>query len=446
MLLVGIGMMLMASQKVSHEAEEVFDAVLVQATLVVQSMLPDELETDEYEEGKSILYEIEEHFSTTFIQQDSTLPDSNRFFKNTIAIAIQSEAGAPLLTSQPQKQTLPQTKAGFSLQQINNQTWKVFSIFDQERKLWISSSHLQETRLEVIKEVALSILPVLALGTLIICLALFFIVKKGLSPLTKISSNLQTRQSNDLQAIALDEFPVELKATLSSLNNMFVKVSLGVQREQGFTDDAAHQLRTPLAAMLVHLDALPQGDARAALYDSAINMSRLVNQLLQLARLSPKSNGNTSFESVNIDQLCAQVIAQLHPKAQEKQMSLALIGDTSRNIMANKLLLEAVLINILDNAIRYSSPSDNIQMLLEQSAKHCSITVLDHGPGIAVEDREQVWERFFRVDYNDTNGSGLGLAIVREIIYLHDGQCQLSETEDGGVTITIQLPIAKSLH
>lgn len=442
MLLVGSAMMLLASQQVSHEAEEVFDAALVQSTLVVQSLLPDELEQEEYEEGKSILFEIQEHYSSKLLSQDSGGQPLNRFFKNAIVIVIQSEAGQALLSSQPQKQPLPPAVAGFSLQQLNGESWKVFSVFDPKRKLWISSSHRQETRLELIKEVALSILPVFILGTIIICLALFYIVKKGLLPLNKISNNLKARHSNDLTAITLDEFPIELKATLSSLNNMFAKVNFAVQREQGFTDDAAHQLRTPLAAMLVHLDTLPEGDARSSLHHSVINMSHLVNQLLQLARLSPKSLNNIALESVDLDNLCAQVMAKSHPKAQNKQMALSLIGELNIDIWASKYLIGAMLENILDNAIQYSITGDNIQVIIEKTSNHCCILVVDHGPGLSEAEKEQVWERFFRVNHNTANGSGLGLSIVREIVALHSGECELLNTVNGGLTVKILLPLS----
>ena len=147
------------------------------------------------------------------------------------------------------------------------------------------------------------------------------------------------------------------------------------------------------------------------------------------------------FETFDIDELCAKVIAQLHPKALARNMSLALISRPPLSIYASKTLIEAMLINILDNAILYSKDDDNIQVIVEKSATDCHILVVDHGPGLSKVEREEVWQRFFRANYTQANGSGLGLSIVREIIYLHAGQCELTPTEGGGVTVKIRLAL-----
>jgi len=443
MLLISAGMLWFSSQKLSHEAQEVFDTALVQTTLVVQSLLPDDLEEEEYEEAESILFEIQEQYSEQILGQKERQNDRNRFYKNDIVIVIQSESGLALVASHPKSTELSHNKEGFSEQVIDGASWKSFSVFDKKRKLWISSSHLKETRTEIIREVAESVLPVLSIGTLLLCLALYYIVRKGLSPLQKISRDLQSRQSNNLSPMVLQEFPKELETTLASLNSMFEKVDIAVQREQGFTDDAAHQLRTPLASMLVHLDALPEGEVRAALNHNIDNMSRLVNQLLQLARLSPKSQQSIVLESVNLNDLCAVVIAQMHPKALQKQMTIELISRNQSEVLASTTLLEALIVNLLDNAIHYSKPGDNLQIIVDISEDYGSVNVIDHGPGISSDEQKKVWERFYRVSHSQEKGSGLGLSIVKEIVTLFNGQYALKETQFGGLTVKILIPLAQ---
>jgi len=442
MLLMSAGTLWFSSQKLSHEAQEVFDTALVQTTLVVQSLLPDELEEEEYKEAESFLFEIQEQYSEKILGQDERRSGRNRFHKNDIVIVIQSESGRSLVTSHPKSTELSYNKEGFSEQIIHGANWKSFSVFDKKRKLWISSSHLKETRTEIISEVAMSVLPVLLIGTLILCLALYYIVSKGLSPLQKISRDLRARQSNNLSPIVLQQFPKELETTLAALNAMFEKVDIAVQREQGFTDDAAHQLRTPLASMLVHLDALPEGDVRAALNHNIDNMSRLVNQLLQLARLSSKSQQNIVLESVNLNDLCALVIAQMHPKALQKQMTIELINRNQSEVLASATLLEALIVNLLDNAIRYSTYGDDLQIIVDISDNKGCIEVVDHGPGISSTEQKKVWERFYRVNHTQEKGSGLGLSIVREIAIVFNAQYQLKETPLGVLTVKILIPLA----
>jgi len=112
-------------------------------------------------------------------------------------------------------------------------------------------------------------------------------------------------------------------------------------------------------------------------------------------------------------------------------------------VLASTTLLEALIVNLLDNAIHYSKPGDNLQIIVDISEDYGSVNVIDHGPGISSDEQKKVWERFYRVSHSQEKGSGLGLSIVKEIVTLFNGQYALKETQFGGLTVKILIPLAQ---
>ncbi len=441
MLMVGFAMLLSASVELKHEAQEVFDAGLAQSALLVQALLP---KNSQNSSTRTLLLSTESELSASILEQTAAERETISYYENDTVIIIQSAAREKMVAENKVILLPIVTKEGFSRQFLNDELWVVFSLLDTERNLWISSAQQEEIRSELSDDVAMTIIPAFAIGTLVICIALFFSVRKGLSPLYRISKDLNTRHSDNLTPISIDNLPSELKPTVISLNKMFAKVSLAVMREQNFTDDAAHELRTPLAAMLVHLDALPDNLTRKALYQGVDNMKKLVNQLLELARLSPTSTDTIELIPIDLHSIAAQVIAHLYPSALAKDMSLELMCEPKITVLANRTLLEILLANLVENAIRYSKNKDLIQVVINRDKQSFTLRVIDHGQGISDADKQKVWSRFYRCNQSAATGSGLGLSIVQEIAQLHRGHCDIQDTLDGGATFSVQIPADSS--
>jgi two-component system sensor histidine kinase QseC len=219
----------------------------------------------------------------------------------------------------------------------------------------------------------------------------------------------------------------------------------GFEKEKRFTADAAHELRTPLAALSAQIqvalrEETPEGRNRALLKVLAgVNRStHVIQQLLTLSRMDPEASIQDP-QAVNLAQQAAEVAAQLAPEAIAKNIELELLNpDSKASIMGNPTAIHILLRNLVDNAIRYSPENSFVKINIEENNNEVILTVMDNGPGIPEELRERVFERFFRVSGTKTTGSGLGLGIVMQIVKLHKAKIELlTPAHSHGLTVKI---------
>ena len=422
-----------------HESDELFDANLIQAMSLLDTLLPHT--SDDYElflqrwqfEQQQVFDQALLNNLRTHIEDDDE-EESVEYFNEGFAIAIQEQSGELLYSSQTEFQPNQTPATGFSIQEANESGWRVLTLYDEKRQLWLSTAQTMSLRNTLGLEINFSFIPSILTAGGILCILIILIVHRGLKPLNELSENLHSRDANDLTALSDQDLPAELKTPVKSINSLFQRVNSYVEQERRFTDNAAHELRTPLAAFKVQMegnDPNQQGVQR---------MERLINQLLDLARLSPKAKQAFCGEAVQLQQVAADTIADLYPAALKRSIDIELESPDTLEVSGQPVLLGAMLRNLLENAIRYSKEGDTINVTLEENEQGYKLQVIDHGPGLSEAEKEQVFERFYRGNQTDRSGAGLGMTIVQNILELHQASYSLSDTAGGGLTITIDIP------
>jgi two-component system sensor histidine kinase TctE len=275
----------------------------------------------------------------------------------------------------------------------------------------------------------------IALATLVI---VWFGVKRGLSPLARLSEEIKARSPRDLRPIDAAAAPEETRPLVSALNGLLDEVSQAAQTQQRFLANAAHQLRTPLAGLQAHTElalAQPVPDSCRAhlehVHEATIRTARLANQLLALARAEPGGRGGAS--EINLKSVVeAEADAWVHQAlARDVDLGFELESAPARG---DALLLREALANLVHNAIEYSQRGGRVTVRTGRRGGESFAEVEDEGPGIAPQERERVLERFYRVPGTAGTGSGLGLAIVREIAAGHGAKIDVDDARAGGAT------------
>ena len=286
------------------------------------------------------------------------------------------------------------------------------------------------------------------LFTLALVGLIWFSVTSGLLPLSRMRANLNARDGADLEAIADEGVPYELTPVVAAFNDLLGKVQDGARAQHDFLANVAHQLRTPLAGMKLQLEWLGQrhaGDADSVrslglMLQSNERMIRQTNQLLALARAEPSRFEKTRLEAVDVARLVAEVVQYFVEQAGKKRIDIGFDLQPCQ-VAGDSFLLRDLVDNLIDNAVRYTPPGGTVTVRCLRAPDGAGmLAVEDSGPGIALHQRAQVFQRFMRLD-DAIPGSGLGLAIVRDIAQAHGARIDLADGADGtGLVVTVRFP------
>jgi two-component system sensor histidine kinase QseC len=280
-------------------------------------------------------------------------------------------------------------------------------------------------------------------------------VRLALRPWRRVSSEIESRGPDDLSPLNFVPRHRELSPLTSAVNRLLDRLRAARLRERSFTADAAHELRTPIAAMRVHVEALlghavPERDRELlqGLLASNSRAGRLVEQLLSLTRSEAAADARTTA-AVDFEALVQESLAQLAPLAQAAKVELELESEQADGAVAlvqgHAESLRSLIDNIVGNAIKYSPSSGTVRVRLFSSSRETRLSVLDDGPGIPAELRQRVFDRFYRVADQSQPGSGLGLAIAKAVADSHGGNLCLAEGSDGrGLRVVLTLPALDS--
>ncbi len=297
--------------------------------------------------------------------------------------------------------------------------WQIVLAGAEPGTLWLIQSLLKE------------LLLYLGLAFPCICLPIWLAVSRGLLPLRRFSEQIAARGADNLQPVGIDPEFEELKPLASALDRLLARLRSKIEREHGFVQDAAHELRTPMAVIaaqahvMAMADDLPKRQEAAQQLDQAIaRASHLVEQLLQLARMDQEKSGQLG--PLAVADTARRCLAMLAPFAMKRGQELSLEAPDQLCFPLAEPLFESILVNLLDNAIRYGAEGGCIEVELSEAGGGLQLSVADDGPGIAPADRQKVFERFYRGGGHDTQGTGLGLAIVQQAVQSSGGQVQLT--------------------
>jgi two-component system sensor histidine kinase QseC len=257
------------------------------------------------------------------------------------------------------------------------------------------------------------------------------------------------KRSDDLSSLSDSERPQELDVLSESINSLLRRLEAAFEREKRFAADAAHELRTPLSVLKVQLHNLlhdiPADAERLQSLQTAVErMGHSVEQVLMLYRMAPDQFA-ANLVQLDLASLVRQVIAELYPQIEEREQQIELLGDQAL-MSGDAFALRTLVMNLLDNASKYSGHGGEIRVQVSATADTVVLTVADSGPGIPAAEREHVFERFYRVGGDRHNsgitGSGIGLAIVRHIAEMHQAEISLADSGlDSGLAVLVRFPV-----
>jgi two-component system sensor histidine kinase QseC len=340
---------------------------------------------------------------------------------------------------------LSRREEGYSNATIDARSWRVFSTWDAKRRFLVQIAERDETRREIAAGIARNLLLPLLVAVPVLGLFVWLGIGRGLKPLNRLGLQVGQRKAEDLQPLAPAGAPREVVPLVDSLNALFARVAALIENERRFTGDAAHELRTPLAALKTQAQvakSASEDTVRQHALDGVIEgcdrAARLVDQLLTLARLEPDAGRPSA--ACELASLARQVIADLAPFAAERNVEIELNG-VSVSIPGRPDLLSVLLRNLIDNAIRYSPQGSRVSVTVAHTAGGVTLAVTDEGPGIALDERARLGERFHRVLGTGQSGSGLGLSIVHRVAELHSAQLKFEDGDNRkGLRVVVEFP------
>lgn len=290
------------------------------------------------------------------------------------------------------------------------------------------------------------LLPYLLLALPFMLVPVWLSVRKGLQPLQQLADGIAQRDPDDLAPLALAVRHRELKPLTGALDRLLARLRHKVERERSFVQDAAHEIRTPLAVITAQAHVLAHADctqareqARLQLNHAIDRASHLAQQLLVLAMLDDAQR--LAPRRIDVAQAVRQLLAQAAPAAMARGIELALEAPDALWRTVDEPALGSIVQNLVDNAVRYGRPSGNVVVDLRDDGERLMLQVCDDGPGIPAGDQAQVFERFWRGNDHDASGSGLGLSIVRQAALRMGGKVILTAGLGGcGTGFLVSLP------
>jgi two-component system, OmpR family, sensor histidine kinase QseC len=344
--------------------------------------------------------------------------------------------------------TLKDAPSGFSDQVIQNNDYRIYSTYNEKSDVKIIVAELYNLRRKLADDIARSNAYILLITYPVFGLLVWIIISFALRSVIRVTNEISNRASTFLEPVQLTEIPIEVKPLVAELNQLFIRLKLAFERNKRFAADAAHELRTPLAALKTHaqvaLKADNEADRNKALQkviESVDRSSHVVAQLLTLSRLGAEE-ALTDVKPVDLHKLATEIIAYLASHALDKNIEIEL-APTPREpiVLGNDTVLGILIRNIVDNAIRYTPVQGEVNVSIIDTGTQIIFRVTDTGPGIPIELRERVFERFYRMLGTKASGSGLGLAIVSQITSLHHAEIHLSTPpNDVGLQFDVAFP------
>ncbi|WP_346768055.1 sensor histidine kinase [Janthinobacterium lividum] len=304
---------------------------------------------------------------------------------------------------------------------------------DEQSRALVQVAETLEKRAQLANEIIKGvILPQFIILPVILALV-WFALARGLSPLAQLQERIRARPPDDLSPIESGQVPEEITPLVGSLNEMLARLSLSIDMQKRFIADAAHQMKTPLAGMRMQSElALRQTDhheihrSLLQLAKSSEAATRLVNQLLALARAENQPQAGTAFEPIELSELARGVVQDWVQASFAQHIDLGFEQPAySIMISGNAMMLRELLSNLIDNALRYTPSGGSVTVRVRSTLELAILEVEDTGPGIAPAERAHVFERFYRILGSNVDGSGLGLAIVREIAQQHGAEVDI---------------------
>ncbi len=410
-----------------HEIDELLDAHLAQSAALLVAQTGHELEEIDVEHAPQ-LHRYERRVAFQIWERGRTL-------------RLHS-ANAP-------NERFSARDEGFSDAVVGDRRWRVFSSWDPKRRFLIQVGEQRSARDEIAARIGRNLLVPLAFALLVLGVLVYLSVSRATRPLANVNRQIAQRDPENLQPIAVDDCPAEVVPLVDGLNRLFGRVTRSIDDERRFTADAAHELRTPIAALRVQAQvarAAADDRERQRALDNVIagcdRATHLVEQLLTLARLDP-AYLRLQPEPCDLRAVAKTVIGEIAPRAVAKGVEIELDEGPPVLARGDPGLLAILIRNLVDNAVRYSPSRTTVRVRIEPGAE-LALIVTDQGPGVPADELPKLGERFYRAMGTGQSGSGLGLSIVKRVAELHRAGVSFGAGPGGkGLRVTVAFePVA----
>ncbi|WP_441002835.1 ATP-binding protein [Pseudocolwellia agarivorans] len=285
-------------------------------------------------------------------------------------------------------------------------------------------------------------------------LLIFYIINKSLKPLVTLSREIKNKNTDDLSEISLSKQTVELAPVVNRLNQLFARLSDSFDREKQLTANTAHELRTPISVLKLNAHNIQKSFENnnlttiefKELQQNVDRMAHVIEQIIALYRFTPE-NFNQTTQLVNLETVLQDVISNNFDNLLANQQNISLEPAAENTLQGDYFALYTLFENLLKNAIKYSGIKAEIKISITAS-EFLEIAVEDSGPGISDEELPRIYERFYRVDPQQSRikGSGLGLSIVKHIATLHNGEITCSRSSLGGLCVSVKFPLTQAVN
>ncbi|OGS97919.1 MAG: hypothetical protein A3F73_05265 [Gallionellales bacterium RIFCSPLOWO2_12_FULL_59_22] len=339
---------------------------------------------------------------------------------------------------------MTEVENGFSYATFGGQHWRVFSTWADDGVYLVQVAERTKAREKIANEIIVEVMLLPLLFALpLLALFLWLAVLRGLRPLGKLAREVGQRKPDNLAPLDALSAPREVLPLIERLNRLFARIETSMEKERRFTADAAHELRTPVAAIKAQAQvarAASGNEERAHALDNAIlgcdRAAHLIDQLLTLARVDALDN--RTAETCQPRAIAAEAIAAMAPGALEKGVQIELLESDEVAVRGNPELLRILLRNLIDNAVRHTPSGTIVRVNVVSEQDAACLSVSDNGPGIPEEERSKVMERFYRPLGTQAGGSGLGLSIVKRIAEVHEATLRMRAASEGkGLCVTV---------
>ncbi len=422
-----------------HEIQELFDAQLAQSARVL-------LELSAHELYEQLAYaaqqgeDISEHIPTQVHKYQQEIDFQIWVEGALLAVRSENSPSNPFVNVDEQ----------FADRTFNDKKWRVYSLSNDDGTIRVQVGQHYDERDLLSNSISTRLITSFAIMLPLLALLILVSVGRAMAPLKKITDQIEHRQIDNLQPISLQNVPEEVAPMIKALNSLFQRLYAAFENITLFTANAAHELRTPLAAQKVHAQVAMQADDKKtqneALQEVVIGVNRatnLVEQLLTLSRLDPEG-ALKEDEVANLYRITEDKLAELTPNALEKFIEVSLDFKESPLVNGKEAMLTILVRNIIENAIRYTPDHGMVEVQVRPVDDKVLFSVKDSGPGIPVEEQQNVFQRFYRGKGNTTQeGSGLGLAMVHRILEIHNADIKLGKSPFGGLQVDVYFNPAK---
>ncbi|KDN96965.1 sensor histidine kinase [Pseudomonas donghuensis] len=419
----------------NHEIAEVYDAQLAQNARLLQGVMRMPLTSEEH----AALYRA---FNQALGEAEPKV--DGHPYESKLAFQVWNPQGERLVhTASAPSFEVPPSTTGFSdITDLKHRHWRAFLLEDKQTDLRIWVGERDDVRTDLVSRIVRHTLWPNVLGSLILVGLVWLAIGWGLKPLADMAATLRARHSGSLEPLQLVPLPTELEPMQAALNRMLAQIQDVLARERRFIADAAHEMRTPLAVLRVHAQNLLEAGTQAQRRESLEHLitgvdrtSRLVNQLLTMARLEPQT-GSRQAQEIDLAHTVREALAQLTPWLFDQ--GLELVFDHEEGTYRARVDASAITIalnNLVSNAANFSPVHGVITVRLSKQAGRFELSVEDQGPGIDEAERERVFERFY--SRGNDQGAGLGLTIVQTIADRLAGEVRLHNRDVGGLRVTL---------